>query len=50
MQLFHFISGIWSRDIRFKTNLTLNPLNKILKSLESKKFIKAVKSVAVSMT
>ena len=38
--------GIWIRDIRFKSNLMLTQLNKILKSLETKKFIKAVKSVA----
>ncbi|XP_066598183.1 DNA-directed RNA polymerase III subunit RPC6 isoform X2 [Prorops nasuta] len=40
--------GIWIRDIRFKSNLMLTQLNKILKSLETKKFIKAVKSVAAS--
>ncbi|XP_071381993.1 DNA-directed RNA polymerase III subunit RPC6 isoform X2 [Centroberyx affinis] len=38
--------GIWSRDIRFKSNLPLTEINKILKNLESKKLIKAVKSVA----
>lgn len=41
-------AGIWSRDIRFKSNLPLTEINKILKNLESKKIIKAVKSVAVS--
>ena len=41
-------AGIWSRDIRFKSNLPLTEINKILKNLESKKLIKAVKSVAVS--
>lgn len=40
--------GIWIRDIRYKSNLTMTHLNKVLKSLETKKFIKAVKSVAVS--
>lgn len=40
--------GIWSRDIRFKSNLPLTEINKILKNLESKKLIKAVKSVAAS--
>ncbi len=40
--------GIWSRDIRYKSNLPLTEINKILKNLESKKLIKAVKSVAVS--
>lgn len=42
-------AGIWSRDIRFKSNLPLTEINKILKNLESKKLIKAVKSVAVSI-
>ena len=41
-------AGIWIRDIRFKSNLVLTQVNKILKNLESKKLIKAVKSVAVS--
>ncbi|XP_078315698.1 DNA-directed RNA polymerase III subunit RPC6-like [Crassostrea virginica] len=40
--------GIWIRDIRFKCNLLLNQVNKILKTLETKKLIKAVKSVAAS--
>ncbi|EGV95399.1 Protein transport protein Sec23B [Cricetulus griseus] len=40
--------GIWSRDIRYKSNLPLTEINKILKNLESKKLIKAVKSVAAS--
>lgn len=43
-----FLLGIWSRDIRYKSNLPLTEINKILKNLESKKLIKAVKSVAVS--
>ncbi|XP_014255190.1 probable DNA-directed RNA polymerase III subunit RPC6 [Cimex lectularius] len=37
--------GIWMRDIRLKSNLQPTVLNKILKSLENKKIIKAVKSV-----
>ena len=40
--------GIWVRDIRFKSNLNQLQLNKILKNLETKKIIKAVKSVAAS--
>ncbi|XP_060068426.1 DNA-directed RNA polymerase III subunit RPC6-like [Ylistrum balloti] len=40
--------GIWIRDIRYKCNLLLTQVNKILKNLESKKLIKAVKSVAAS--
>lgn len=46
--LFSVLTGIWSRDIRYKSNLPLTEINKILKNLESKKLIKAVKSVAVS--
>lgn len=40
--------GIWMRDIRVKSNLSANQLNKVLKTLENKKIIKAVKSVAAS--
>lgn len=40
--------GIWIRDIRHKSNLNMTQLNKVLKSLETKKFIKVVKSVAAS--
>lgn len=40
--------GIWIRDIRYKSNLLLTQVNKTLKNLESKKLIKAVKSVAAS--
>lgn len=39
--------GIWIRDIRVKSNLIMTQLNKILKNLENKKLIKAVKSVNV---
>lgn len=39
--------GIWIRDIRFKSNLNMTQLNKVLKTLETKKYIKAVKSVSV---
>lgn len=38
-------SGIWIRDIRMKSNLVNPQLNKILKNLESRKLVKAVKSV-----
>eukprot|EP00096_Caligus_rogercresseyi_P016465 TRINITY_DN9135_c0_g1_i1.p1 TRINITY_DN9135_c0_g1~~TRINITY_DN9135_c0_g1_i1.p1 ORF type:complete len:325 (-),score=83.13 TRINITY_DN9135_c0_g1_i1:7-939(-) len=37
--------GTWIRDIRLKSNLMQTTLNKVLKSLETKKLIKAVKSV-----
>lgn len=40
--------GIWTRDIRNKCNLLMTQVNKILKNLESKKLIKAIKSVAAS--
>lgn len=40
--------GIWIRDIRLKSNLIMTQLNKILKNLESRKLIKAVKSVNAS--
>nr|XP_054759215.1 DNA-directed RNA polymerase III subunit RPC6-like [Lytechinus pictus] len=40
--------GIWTRDIRLKSNLQLTQLNKILKNLESRKLIKAVKSVGAA--
>ena len=41
------IVGIWIRDIRFKCNLPMTQVNKVLKSLESKKLIKSVTSVGV---
>lgn len=41
-------TGIWIRDIRTKSNLIMQQLNKILKNLESRKLIKAVKSVNAS--
>lgn len=37
--------GTWIRDIRLKSNLVQTQLNKVLKALENKKLIKAVKSV-----
>ncbi|EEB19012.1 DNA-directed RNA polymerase III subunit F, putative [Pediculus humanus corporis] len=40
--------GIWIRDIRYQSNLLPTQLNKILKALENKKLIKAVKSVSAS--
>jgi DNA-directed RNA polymerase III subunit RPC6 len=42
--------GIWIRDIRTKSNLIMTQLNKVLKNLENRKLIKAVKSVNVSKT
>lgn len=40
--------GVWTRDILRKSSLSQTIVNKVLKNLESKKFIKAVKSVAAS--
>lgn len=40
--------GIWNRDIRNKSNLSMTVLNKVIKSMEGRKLIKAVKSVAAS--
>lgn len=40
--------GIWLRDIRTRSNLSTTELNKVIKSMESKKIIKAVKSVSAS--
>jgi len=37
--------GIWIRDIKLKSNLMDAQLGKILKSLETKKFVKVVKSI-----
>lgn len=41
-------SGVWVRDIRGKSNLIMPQLTKILKNLENRKLIKAVKSVSAS--
>ncbi|GIY09556.1 DNA-directed RNA polymerase III subunit RPC6 [Caerostris darwini] len=40
--------GIWIRDLRYESNIPQTQVNKILKSLESKKLIKSVTSVAAS--
>lgn len=40
--------GIWNREIRNQTKLPMNQMSKILKNLETKKLIKAVKSVTAS--
>jgi DNA-directed RNA polymerase III subunit RPC6 len=41
-------TGVWVRDIRNKSNLIMTQLNKILKNLENRKLIKAIKSVNAS--
>lgn len=38
-------SGIWTRDIKMKTNLGQPQVNKIIKTLEGRTLIKAVKNV-----
>lgn len=40
--------GIWNREIRNRSNLSMTVLNKVIKSMEGRKVIKAVKSVAAS--
>ena len=40
--------GTWIKDIRIKSNLVQTQLTKVLKTLESKKLIKVVKSVNAS--
>jgi len=40
--------GIWVKDLRYAVNLPPTLVNKVLKSLESKKLIKAVTSVAAA--
>lgn len=37
--------GIWTKDLKLRTNLHQTVITKVLKSLESRKIIKAVKSV-----
>eukprot|EP00123_Amoebidium_parasiticum_P020579 comp52870_c0_seq1/m.47712 comp52870_c0_seq1/g.47712 ORF comp52870_c0_seq1/g.47712 comp52870_c0_seq1/m.47712 type:complete len:305 (-) comp52870_c0_seq1:982-1896(-) len=40
--------GIWTRDLRYKANLQQTQMNKILKNLENRQIVKAVKSVVAS--
>lgn len=41
-------TGIWVKDIRVKSNLAMQPLNKILRNMENRNLIKSVKSVNAS--
>ncbi len=41
--------GVWTRDLRYQSNVDLKELNKILKMMEGKKMIKAVNSVVVRL-
>ena len=45
-QLLMSLTGIWTRDLRSKTNLQQPQINKILKTLDSRSLVKSVKSVA----
>lgn len=40
--------GIWNRDIRYRVIISVSQMSKVLKNLETKKLIKAVKSVNAS--
>lgn len=40
--------GIWLREIRYQSNLSMTALNKVIKAMEGKKTIKAIKSVTAS--
>lgn len=40
--------GIWVRDIRVQSNLAQAQLNKVLKTLESRKLVKSIKSVGAA--
>ena len=39
-------SGIWTKDLKFKTNLQQPQITKILKNLEQRSLVKSVKSVS----
>lgn len=39
--------GIWTKDLKKRTNLHLNVVNRVLKSLEQKQLVKSVKHVKV---
>lgn len=39
--------GVWVKELRLESNLIVTQLQKILKNLENKKIIKAVKCVSV---
>lgn len=40
--------GIWTKTLKAKTNMHTTTMNKALKGLEGKRFVKAIKSVKVS--
>lgn len=41
--------GIWTKTLKAKTNMHTTTMNKALKGLEGKRFVKAIKSVKVSL-
>lgn len=42
--------GIWTKTLKAKTNMHTTTMNKALKGLEGKRFVKAIKSVKVNLT
>lgn len=42
--------GIWTKTLKAKTNMHTTTMNKALKGLEGKRFVKAIKSVKVSLS
>lgn len=42
--------GIWTKDLKTRSNLHQTVITKVLRTLESRKIIKAVKSVKVAAT
>lgn len=42
--------GIWSKTLKQKSNMHTTTMNKSLKSLESKRFVKVIQSVKVSLS
>ena len=40
--------GLWTKDLKIRSNLQQPQINKMLKALEQRKLIKALKSVASS--
>jgi DNA-directed RNA polymerase III subunit RPC6 len=42
-----WLTGIWTADLKKRTNLQQPQVNKALKNLESRSLVKAVKTVTV---
>lgn len=41
----HAVIGVWTKDMKFKTNLQQPQITKILKELETRTLVKAIKPV-----